>query len=163
MSNDQSLLEQVADVLDRHGVEYIVVGGAAENLMGSPRTTMDVDLCYRRTPTNLEALAAALRELRVTLRGAPPGLPFIIDARTLGHGLNFTFSCALGDLDMLGEIEPIGGFDALAVHAESFDRFRTISLDDLIRAKEHIKRPKDFESLLQLRAIRASRGKPGYQ
>jgi hypothetical protein len=57
-------------------VEFIVVGGQAEALMGSPRVTYDVDLCYRRTSDNLERLAAALSTLSLTLRGAPPDLKF---------------------------------------------------------------------------------------
>ena len=161
MNDERSLLEQFADVLDRHGVEFIVIGGAAENLMGSPRTTMDVDLCYRRTQANMRSLAGALRELKVSLRGAPADLPFLPDAKTLEAGLNFTFTCPLGDLDLLGEVVPIGGFDAVAKHAETYDRFKTISLEDLIRVKEHIKRPKDSDSLFQLRAIRAGRREQG--
>jgi len=31
------------------GVEFMVIGGQAEALMGSARVTYDVDLCYRRT------------------------------------------------------------------------------------------------------------------
>ena len=46
-------------MLAEHGVEFIVVGGQAEALMGSARVTYDVDLCYRRTPQNLERLATA--------------------------------------------------------------------------------------------------------
>src|SRR2546426_2222366 len=54
-----------------HGVEFIIVGGQAEALMGGARVTYDVDLCYRRTPDNLERLATALGTLNLTLRGAP--------------------------------------------------------------------------------------------
>ena len=38
------------------------------------------------------------------LRGAPPGLPFRWDDRTLKAGLNFTLTTTLGDLDLLGEV-----------------------------------------------------------
>jgi hypothetical protein len=72
---EQSELEAFAEVLLRHGVEFIVIGGQAETLMGSPRVTFDTDLCYRRTPENLKNLAAALKELNPTLRGAPADLP----------------------------------------------------------------------------------------
>src|SRR5437870_4361307 len=46
---EKSSLEQFAEVLISHGVEFIVVGGQAEILFGSSRSTYDVDLCYRRT------------------------------------------------------------------------------------------------------------------
>jgi hypothetical protein len=83
MSDDPtpSALERIADILTRHGVQFIVIGGQAEWILGSPHVTYDVDLCYRRDADNLARLAAALREIRPALRGAPPDLPLIIDQR----------------------------------------------------------------------------------
>lgn len=129
--------------------------------MGSPRPTFDVDLCYRRTDQNLARVAAALADLHVTLRGAPRNLPFTLDARTLRTGMNFTLDSDLGALDLLGEVPPIGDYDAIASRAETWAvgdlTIRTISLEDLIRVKQHIKRFKDSESLFQLLAIRRVR------
>ena len=79
----KSSLEQFAEVLIAHGVEFVVIGGQAEILFGSSRPTYDVDLCYRRTQDNLKRLAAALKEIQPTLRNAPPDLPFVIDERSL--------------------------------------------------------------------------------
>lgn len=153
-----SLLASVAEILSRHGVEFMVIGGQAETIFGSPRVTYDIDLCHRRTPENLKRLAEALREIKPTLRNAPPDLPFIIDERTLALGSNFTFSTPYGDLDFLGWVEPIGDYDSLITRAERHTfagrEYQVIALEDLIRVKEHIRRPKDQESLFQLRAIR---------
>jgi hypothetical protein len=160
-STERSRLERIAQVLRSHGVEFVVIGGEAATLHGSPLATFDTDLCYRRSPENLKRLADALRELHVGLRGAPPGLPFRIDAASLGLGCNFTFTTDLGDLDLLGEVEPLGGFEAVEGRAETMDLdglpVRVIALDDLIRVKEHIKRPKDQAALYQLLAIRNER------
>src|SRR5436189_5682930 len=101
-----SALERIAEILERHGVEFIVIGGQAEWVMGSPRITYDVDVCYRRSKENLERLANALKELKPTLRRAPPDLPFIIDARSLALGNNFTFDTSIIKLDILGWVEP---------------------------------------------------------
>ncbi|HEV8439620.1 MAG TPA: hypothetical protein VGT40_16145, partial [Methylomirabilota bacterium] len=76
---EQSPLERFCAVLAEHGVEFIIVGGQAEVLMGGARVTYDVDLCYRRTADNLERLATALGTLNLTLRGAPPELKFRLD------------------------------------------------------------------------------------
>jgi hypothetical protein len=70
---DASAPERFCVLLADAGIEFMVIGGQAEALMGSARVTYDVDLCDRRTPENLERLAAALRTLKLTLRGAPPG------------------------------------------------------------------------------------------
>jgi predicted nucleotidyltransferase len=158
-------LEEAVRLFQRHGVEFLVIGGQAESLMGSPRVTIDVDLCYRRTEENVRRLAEALSEIRPRLRNAPPDLPFQPDARTLTAGLNFTLATDIGDLDLLGEVEPIGAFDMLNKSAEIFESggltIRTISLNDLIRVKQHIKRFKDSESLFQLLAIRKAREQTG--
>ena len=154
-------LEACCRLLAKYGVEFLVIGGQAEYLFGSPRVTFDVDLCYRRTAANLEKLASALRELKPTLRGAPADLPFQIDARALALGSNFTFNTAYGPLDLLGWVEPHGDYDRLISHAETYRlgdmELRTISLDDLIAVKEHIRRPKDRQSLFQLKAIKRMR------
>ena len=161
----ETRLQQAVEVMERHEVEYLVIGGQAEWLMGSPRLTYDTDLCHRRTPENLERVAAALRELEPTLRGAPPNLPFQIDARALSIGANFTFDTTIKKLDLLSWVEPIGTFENLLPNAETYAfagfEVRTIGLDDLIRVKEHICRQKDSESLHQLRAIKEVRERTG--
>ena len=42
------------------GVEAIVIGGLAAQAHGAARLTQDVDFLYRRTPENIDRLAAAL-------------------------------------------------------------------------------------------------------
>ena len=154
----KSDLLRIAEVLLRHGVAFVVIGGQAELLMGSPRVTYDVDLCYRRSEENLKRLAEALKELKPTLRGAPADLPFVIDARSLALGSNFTLNTSIAPLDLLGWVEPLGDYDALIKRAKpvrlgSLDLL-VINLDDLIAVKQHINRPKDRESLMQLLAIK---------
>jgi len=163
---DQSPLERFCAVLTAHGVEFIVVGGQAEALMGSARVTYDVDLCYRRTPDNLERLATALGTLKLTLRGAPPELKFRLDAQALALGQNYTFEVD-GEypLDFLGYLEPIGTYEDLLPHAEIVSigghATRVIGLDDLLRIKRYLGRPKDKESLLQLEAVKRLREQEG--
>lgn len=157
----KSDLRKVAELLVRHEVEFIVIGGQAETLMGSARVTYDVDLCYRRTRINLEKLAVALREMKPRLRGAPPDLPLVLDAQALAFGSNYTFDTSVGKVDLLGWVEPLGDFEALIQRAEPYPvgdmLLHVISLDDLIRVKEHVGRAKDRDSLYQLLAIKRIR------
>jgi predicted nucleotidyltransferase len=161
-----SPLERFCAVLADHGVEFLVVGGQAEALMGSARVTYDVDLCYRRTSDNLERLAAALGTLHLTLRGAPPDLKFRLDAHALALGMNYTFE--VDDeyaLDLLGYLEPLGTYEDLLPHAETLmiggHPVHMIGLDDLIRIKRYLGRPKDRDSLLHLEAIKRLREQEG--
>jgi predicted nucleotidyltransferase len=157
----ESDLHRIAATLAQHGVEFIVVGGQAEVLMGSPRVTYDVDLCYRRTPENLEKLATALKLLKPKLRGAPPDLPGILDARALSLGNNYTLETSSGSLDLLGWLEPLGGYEALLKNAETYMlgdlKMTVIGLDDLIQIKQHVGRTKDRESLWHLIGIQRIR------
>ena len=161
MSTDESTgkpaIVRIAEHLQRHRVEFIVLGGQAAALFGSPIPTYDVDLCYRRTPDNLRHLATALVELHPTLRGAPPDLPFRVDAESLALGANFTFNTDLGPLDLLGWVEPLGTYDDLVGRAERFQlgaiHLLVVSLDDLLTVKRHLQRPKDRAALVQLEAI----------
>jgi hypothetical protein len=154
----KSKLESLVELLAAHGVEFMIIGGQAETIFGSPRVTFDIDLCYRRTPENLKRLAAALREIKPMLRGAPLDLPLVLDEKALALGNNYTFVTHFGDVDFLGHVEPLGDFDALAQRAKHYPlgdkQVLVIALDDLIRIKEHINRPKDRDSLFQLRAIK---------
>ncbi len=163
---DVSPLERFCALLADAGVEFMVVGGQAEVLMGGARVTYDVDLCHRRTADNLARLATALKRLSLTLRGAPTDLKFRLDAQALALGQTFTFEID-GEyaLDLLGYLEPIGTYEDLLRHAETMKiggrAVRVIGLDDLIRIKKHLGRPKDRESLLQLEAIKRLREQEG--
>ena len=161
-----SPLERFCALLADAGVEFMVIGGQAEALMGSARVTYDVDLCYRRTPENLERLASVLQTLKLTLRGAPSDLKFRLDAQALALGSNFTFEVdAEYPLDLLAYLEPVGAYDDLLPGSEILEiagrRVRVIGLDDLIRIKRHLSRPKDRESLLHLEAIKRLREEEG--
>jgi hypothetical protein len=126
-------------------------------------TTSIFAIAERRTTCN--ALAAALRELKPSLRGAPPGLPFIIDARSLALGSNFALKTPIVDLDLIGYVEPIGSYDDLLQRAEQHPVgtmvLTFIALEDLIAVKEYVARPKDRESLMQLLAIKRLRAAGG--
>ena len=104
-------VKQQLELLSRYSVECVIVGGVAAALHGSSNPTYDLDVCYARDLANLDRLAKALTAVHATLRGAPKGLPFILDADTLRNGLNFTFDTHIGPLDVLGEIAGVGGFD----------------------------------------------------
>jgi Nucleotidyltransferase of unknown function (DUF6036) len=83
-------------------VEFVVVGGLSAVLQGVPIVTLDLDICYRRTPENVARLVGALAALQPRPRGFPPELPFAFDERTILLGSNFTFQIGDESLDLLG-------------------------------------------------------------
>ena len=145
-------------VLHHHQVRFVIIGGLGARLQGSPTVTNDIDVCYARDAANLESLAAALVELRATLRGAPEDVPFILDARTLANGDHFTFATDAGNLDILGTPAGVPGFDELARTADRMElngfSVLVASIDDLIRMKRASARPKDLIEVEVLGALR---------
>jgi len=139
------------------GVEFIVVGGVAAAAHGAARTTLDLDVVYRRNPENIRRLIAALAPIRPYPRGAPLGLPFLWEERTVENGLNFTLTTEHGDLDLLGEITAGGSYDDLAPNTVEYELFgcacRCIRLDELIRVKRAAGRPKDYEAIAELERL----------
>jgi hypothetical protein len=145
-----------------HDVRFVIIGGVAGRLWGSPTMTNDIDICYARDPHNLERLAAALRQLQARLRGVDDDVPFALDARTLASGQNFTFTTDCGPLDILGLPSGVKDFRELAVNAVAFDLGEDVivdvcDLDDLIRMKRAAGRPKDRIELEILSAVREER------
>lgn len=150
--------------LVRAGVDFVLVGGAAATAHGSARLTLDLDVVYGRSSANLKRVVAALAPLKPYLRGAPPGLPFVWDERTLVAGLNFTLSTTFGAIDLLGEIAGGGTYEDIS--KESIRvlvgpvECLCLGLDALIRVKRAAGRPKDLEAVAELEAIREERAKP---
>jgi predicted nucleotidyltransferase len=159
MTDFPALLHTLTD----SGLEFIVVGGAAAIAHGVSRLTFDLDIVYRRTPENIHRLVTAISPLHPYLRGAPPGLPFQWDERTIRGGLNFTLITNLGELDLLGEITGGGGYEALLPHTQELDIFGVkcpcLGLEKLIEVKNAAGRPKDFEPMAELKALLEERSK----
>jgi hypothetical protein len=153
----RSLLES----LDRNEVAFVIIGGIAATLHGSARLTFDLDIVYERTPDNLERLVAALAPFAPYLRGAPPGLPFKFDVETIKRGLNFTLTTSDGSIDILGEVSGIGSYRVARQRSDQAHMFGGtyyfLDLDALIISKKAAGRPKDFEAIAELEAIREER------
>jgi len=153
---------RLLEALDAAQVEFVIVGGVALIAHGFTRLTEDLDICYERSPENLERLARALAPLHPTLRGAPPGLPFTLDARTLRAGLNFTLESEAGDIDLLGELTGVGMYRQVAAGALLLEiygrRVQVMALEKLEVAKRAAGRSKDLADLEAIRELKKRRG-----
>lgn len=149
------------EVLARHGVEHVIVGGMAAVIHGSPTTTVDADIVPATDQVNLERLSAALIDLKARIRTPddPAGIEFEPHPVLLASmtALNLTTRC--GDLDLTFTPDAIGGYDEIFERAERYDLESVIvlvaSLDDVITSKRAADRPKDRAVLPVLEALRA--------
>lgn len=144
-------------------VRFVIVGGFAGTILGSPRVTIDLDIVYARDAGNLARIVRALEPLSPYLRGAPPGLPYRLDVPTLARGLNFPLTTSAGDLDLLGEVVGGGTYEEILPHTQRVRIFDTdvdvVTLPMLIRLKRAAGRPRDLLALAELEALLEEQGR----
>ncbi|HEX5106624.1 MAG TPA: hypothetical protein VFV87_22545 [Pirellulaceae bacterium] len=160
-------LREILPMLHHGGVDFIVIGGGAAVVYGLARITLDVDVVYSREIENIRRLVRAVAPSSPYPRDAPPGLPFRFDEGTLRLGMNFTLTTTLGHLDLLGEVVGSGGYLELLPYTEVIESYglpiRYVTLERLIHLKRAAGRPKDFEVLAELEALKEERDRKGKQ
>jgi len=151
-----TLLDMVR-ALSEAGVRFVMIGGLAMRAQGSTRITEDLDICYDPAPDNARRLAMVLGGWHAYLRGVEPGLPFVMDARSLRTNPVMTLVTDLGAIDVMDEVAGIGGWRAVLAESEETEwsgtRVRVLSLVGLIKAKRAAARPKDLAQLPELEAL----------
>lgn len=157
--------EAILRVLEEHRVEYVLIGGLAATLHGSPLRTGDADICPFSSEENLGRLADALNELGARIRSAdaPEGLPLTCDATFLSNLEILNLVTRYGDLDISFRPSGTAGYPELVRGSVRFDLEGLVvpvaSLADIIRSKEASGRPKDAAMLPTLRTL-ARQSKP---
>jgi predicted nucleotidyltransferase len=146
-------------------VRFVLIGGVAATIHGSARLTNVIDLCYDTAPDNIDRLVALLVEWQAYLRGVEPGLPFILDARTLRTTPVLTLTTTMGAIDLLDRVPGVGAYAEAVAASEEVELgstiFRTLTLEALIASKQAVRRKKDLEHLVELEAILAMRRAAG--
>ncbi len=157
MVEEKADFSAVLEVLAKHEVDFIVVGGYSAVLLGAPVATFDVDIVHSRTQENLTRLVAALDELSAHYRDHIPRriAPSGDGLSKMGHHLLAT---KFGPLDVLGAIGHEEDYADLFGHTESVEIFEGVSVDildlaTLIQVKEKTARPKDNYMLEILREM----------
>jgi hypothetical protein len=127
--------------LNKHGVDYMIVGAAAAALQGAPIVTQDIDLWFRdlADPGIRKAVAKVGGAIVPTIGLHPP-----------------TFAGEAVELfDVVLTMHGLGAFDEEKDHSILVDlgrlAVRVLALDRIIKSKETIGRPKDVLTLPVLR------------
>jgi hypothetical protein len=154
--------ESILAALAREGVRYVVIGGLAAVLQGSPLFTQDVDICPARDRENLERLSRALRSIGAKIRteDTPEGLPFACDPEFFERVELVNLITPHGALDISFVPSGTQGYSDLIAKARSLELGPELepaiaSLEDIIRSKEAANRPKDVAALPILRTLLA--------
>jgi len=146
-------------VLGTHGVDYVLIGGLAATLYGSPHVTTDVDITPAGSRENLRRLAKALDDLeaRIRVEGEPAGVEFDRSAEMLSRTSLLNLTTRAGDLDLAFAPHGTQGYPDLRKRAVELDidgvTVVVADLADVIRSKEAAGREKDRLTLPTLRRL----------
>jgi predicted nucleotidyltransferase len=150
----QADLREFIELLNSHGVEYLVVGGHAVAFHGHPRFTGDIDFFIRMTPENVQRILAVLNDFgfgslnitehdllepkRVLRLGRPPNQ---IDILTSISGVDFDAAWE-SRLQSIMDEQPV----------------IIIGLSELLRNKKAAGRQKDLADVEKLLVVAKRRG-----
>jgi hypothetical protein len=158
---------RIIEILNRHRVDFVLVGGYAALLYGARRPTYDIDITPSTGAGNLQRLSDALRELKAGIRvdNLDDGLPFNSSAESLRGVQMLNLRSPFGDLDIT--FSPAGfpdGYDSLRPGAHPYTvgtaTIHVADLDDVITSKEAAARPKDLDALPELVNLARARKNP---
>jgi Nucleotidyl transferase AbiEii toxin, Type IV TA system len=153
--------EPLLGLLTAHGVDFVVVGGIAAALHGSPRVTQDLDLVFAPDRANLRLLARALVEAGGKLRGVEEDVPFVPDEHTLSNVQLLTLVTDHGALDVMVKPDGCPPYEQLRRNADRYEvgafGILVASIPDLIAMKRSAGRLKDLADVDELEAIQRLR------
>jgi hypothetical protein len=140
----QQNLKALLERLLAHDIDFVLIGGFAAVIHGSTLVTQHLEICAAITEAEVEKLRLALNDLHPWHR--------------MNHGVNNIYlKTDLGVLDILSRVPPAGDFEEVkrrSIEVPLYGRrCRVISIDELIRVKESMSRPKDQQTVQELKLI----------
>jgi len=152
-------VQEFLNLLAAHKVKYLIVGGEAVIYHGYARLTGDVDFFFEPSKQNARKLYQALKEFWA---GDIPGIKAFDEL--MEEGLILQFGVPPNRIDLINQISGLTFREAWE------NRIRTgiesaggevpiylIGLQELIKNKKAIGRPKDMEDLQYLRGVKKLR------
>lgn len=153
----------IVAALERHQLRYVIIGGVAAQLHGSPAPTRGLDVTPERSAPNLARLAAALASVEaqewVPGFGYPLQLP--MDRRRLAGDRVLLTQTRHGRVDVVPAPHGVpAGYDELKPRARGVFAYGAelpiACLDDLVRSHGAASRAKDKLAVARLIDLRLS-------
>lgn len=146
------------ELLAKHEVDFVIIGGFAGIVHGCVYVTQDVNICCDFSVSNLLKLADALKNVHPVNRMTPARLPLELTSANAGQFKNLYLDTDIGQLDCLSFVEGVGDYGkvkerSILIEVEEV-KMRTLSIEALIEAKKAMNRPRDREMIAQLKEIK---------
>ena len=158
--------EEILRAFQKQKVKYVIVGGVAVNLLGSMRSTADLDILVEMSDDNLKKIVKILK--RLDYRVKQPIDPMRIADRKIRENwiknkhmkaFNFYKEDELSEVDIIIE-SPVSFEEAKksAIHIKVDDfTLHIISIDKLIKMKRKTGRAIDKLDIEELKKIKKLR------
>lgn len=152
-------LNLLLKILLEHKLDFLIVGGFAAVVHGSSHVTKDLDITMLMNQENINKLRLALKPFEPRHRMNPAHKPsFLDEPKNISDLQNIYIETTAGILDVVTLSSHLGSFEELKSRAATVSLFgydcHVLSLDDLIRVKETMSRPKDLIVLEELKALK---------
>jgi len=135
-------LNDLLEVLLKSKIDFVLIGGYAGVVHGSSVVTQDIDICAVLTPDNIQKLRACLKDYNPSHRMTQKKL---------------YIETNIGVVDVIGDVSGVGSFEEVKKGAIEIKLYgykcKVISIDDLIKCKETLKRPKDLIVAEELKSV----------
>lgn len=156
---------ELFSALERHQVEYTLIGGLAVALHGVERNTMDIDVALVLSPANVDRFLLAARDLGLT-PVLPVPLETLRDIETLrdwhahrhlqAFGLRAPGAAGVTlDVLLFPPVEPRALHERAMVLDVAGVPVRLATMDDLIALKQYAGRAIDLDDVAHLQRLKA--------
>ncbi len=143
--------------LKEHGVEFVLIGGLAAAVRGSPVGTLDVDVCAPMSEQNVIRILDALRDIRPRFRFRPDKMLVPDDPARLRGIRDLNLVTDIGILDVMGDLPGVGSYESLIDKSGVLDiggfSCRVLDVPTLIASKRAAGRAKDMLNIWHLEAM----------
>jgi hypothetical protein len=152
-------LSKLLKTLLANDIDFVLIGGFAAVVHGSTLVTQDLDICSAMSIENINKLRSVLKDLNPTHRmDRKANLSFLDHPKSLDGLNNIYLDTDLGILDILSATEPAGNFETIKKNAIDIPLYgftcKVISIDDLIKVKTVMNRPKDIQAVIELKKVK---------
>ena len=153
----------VLEALAARQVEFVLIGGLAAVLHGSPLPTFDIDITVRRTGANIEALHQALVDMDALVVPDGDSEAETRDALQAGR-LTSNYCTRFGYVDVVGTPAALRDYRVLSRRAVWIQlrpglRVKVAALQDIVASKQALSRTRDSAQIPALLALLDAAGR----
>ena len=153
MQKWQENIDNFINLVNKHNVQLIMVGGSAVQFHGYQRNSFDVDFWINPTTDNFDKLIAVFKDMGYDIKDFPK------EVREQKQNISIRFAPLDLDLELITNFSVNKSFDEAYKNASILESpisgspSRVLSLDDLIISKIKAGRTKDLLDIQELQKI----------